>query len=64
VVGVFRDTTGKFNGFLLSKGTFTTIDYPGAITTRAFGINPGGDVVGAYVDSSGYTHAFLRKVTD
>ncbi|PYU41526.1 MAG: hypothetical protein DMG53_21255, partial [Acidobacteria bacterium] len=38
------------HGFLLSDGTFTTIDYPGGIsgTTQAHGINPEGVVVGLY----------------
>src|SRR5437870_12677301 len=38
------------HGFLLSEGTFTTIDYPGGIsgTTQAHGINPEGVVVGLY----------------
>ena len=39
---------------------FASIDYPGAATTRVFGINRRGDVVGAYVDSAGKTHGFFR----
>jgi probable HAF family extracellular repeat protein len=38
---------------------FESIDFPGAATTNAFGINRRGDVVGSYVDSAGKTHAFL-----
>ena len=50
---------GNLHGFLLSNGTFTTIDVPGAIFgTVAFGINPPGDIVGAYADS-GDVHGFL-----
>ena len=38
--------------------TFTTIDFPNAISTAARGINDGGQIVGYFSDSSG-THAFL-----
>ena len=38
---------------------FESIDFPGATTTNAFGINRRGDVVGSYIDSAGKTHAFL-----
>lgn len=60
IVGVFRDTAGKFHGFLRSRtGDYTPINFPGAAATRAFGINPGREVVGAYVDSVGKTHGYL-----
>ena len=42
----------------LKKGTFTTIDVPGASLTQAFGINPRGDIVGSYA-AGGATHGFL-----
>jgi probable HAF family extracellular repeat protein len=38
---------------------FTSIDYPGAVLTNAQGISPGGDIVGAYTDTSGKQHGFL-----
>ncbi len=38
---------------------FTQIDVPGAILTTALGINPQGEIVGLYVDSSGNLHGFL-----
>ena len=34
------------NGFLLSSGTYTTIDYPGSTTTILSGINDKGQIVG------------------
>jgi hypothetical protein len=40
-------------------GNFTQIDVPGSVFTIANGINPQGDIVGAYVDSSGRLHGFL-----
>jgi hypothetical protein len=37
-----------FRGFLLSKGRFTRINFPGANLTIATGINSAGQIVGAY----------------
>jgi len=41
-----------FHGFVLSKGTVTTIDPPFGLlgTAQAWGINPKGEIVGLYVD--------------
>jgi len=39
--------------------TLIFLDYPGAATTVATGINPRGDIVGRYRDSAGKDHAFL-----
>jgi uncharacterized membrane protein len=38
---------------------FASIDYPGATDTLAYGINPAGDIVGGYYDSSGNEHGFV-----
>ena len=40
-------------------GGFESIDVPGAVGTRAFGINPRGEIVGSYTDAAG-THGFVR----
>jgi len=40
--------------------TWTTIDYPGADSTQALGINNNGDIVGLYT-LGGQTHGFLYK---
>jgi hypothetical protein len=62
------DLTGEkivgSNGFLLRAGDlidFIAIDFPatGVKGTQARGVNPRGDVVGAYVDSSGADHGFI-----
>jgi uncharacterized membrane protein len=37
---------------------YTTIDYPGATVTSAFGINDSGDIVGSYKDTLGIEHGF------
>jgi hypothetical protein len=41
-------------------GVFDPIDVPGAVGTRAFGINSRGDVVGSYTDATG-THGFVQR---
>ena len=46
-------------GFLLAKGDFTTVQFPGALSTEAVGINNRGQIVGTYVDSSNTAHGFL-----
>ena len=38
--------------------TYTTIDFPGAITTDLAGINASGVMVGSYTDSIGASHGF------
>ena len=71
IVGSYADTadlTGEkvvgSHGFLLSAGDLTdfiAIDFPveGVQGTQARGINPRGDIVGAYVDSTGADHGFI-----
>jgi uncharacterized membrane protein len=51
------------HGFVLKRGTYTTIDvpFPGATNTVAAGINNFGDVVGSYVDSDENSHGFTLK---
>jgi hypothetical protein len=39
--------------------TFTTIDFPGAVSTQLWGINPAGDIVGFYTLSDTSSHGFL-----
>src|SRR3982750_1909361 len=36
------------HGFLLDKGNYTTIDFPGSVSTEANGINIAGQIVGTY----------------
>jgi uncharacterized membrane protein len=54
-VGVYLDDNGFTHGFLLRKGVLTTLDFPGASETFAFGMNESGTVVGFWdiLDSSG-----------
>lgn len=65
VVGFYRDTVGELrHGYLLKNGTYTTIDFPGALYgTFPGGGNPENDIVGLYNFISSCTadcnHAFL-----
>ena len=47
------------HGFLVSGGTFTQIDVPGAIGTEVRGINDAGQIVGTFYNSTGPRHGFL-----
>jgi hypothetical protein len=60
-VGIFSDSSGEQHGFLLDKkGRFTTIDPPDSTFTLPTGINPSGQIVGEFLDSSG-DHGFLAS---
>jgi uncharacterized membrane protein len=39
---------------------FTTVDFPNAAATTAFGINAQGEVVGSYRDAANRTHGFVK----
>jgi uncharacterized membrane protein len=53
IVGTYHNNTG-IHGFLLSAGTYTTIDDPLATHgTFAQGINDNGQIVGYYTDNRG-----------
>jgi probable HAF family extracellular repeat protein len=56
----FFKFAGSTHGFLLSGGVYTTIDFPGALNTDAFGINDIGEIVGVFFGQDGNEHGFLR----
>jgi hypothetical protein len=62
VTGFYNKTSSVVDAFLrLRSGRFTTIAYPGASMTQAFGVNDSDEVVGAYTTGSGssaVTHGF------
>ncbi len=60
IVGQYADSSGVKHGYLLSGGTFTTIDvpFPGAIGTDAEGIANAGAIVGYWLDAT-TSHGFL-----
>jgi hypothetical protein len=53
IVGFYFDTAGNQHGFVLSGGTYASIDVPlpGTIATRVGGINSQGQIVGSYDDN-------------
>jgi uncharacterized membrane protein len=59
IVGIYRIGTDPFHGFLLERGDFTSIEFPGVGITnsRAFGINARGDIVGSYTDATNSSQA-------
>lgn len=66
VVGEFNGDDGFTHGYLLNGGNVTTLDFPGASDTVAFGLNESGTVVGSWdlVDSAGNviaSHGFTWK---
>jgi len=64
IVG-FYEASAVVHGFLLSGGTYITIDPPGATTTTAQGINDMRQIVGGYRDSAGPNpHGFLLSDGD
>src|SRR5579864_1135012 len=54
--------SGTLHSFLLSKkGAFSSFDPPGAASSQANTVNPSGTVFGAYTDSSGVEHGYIRS---
>jgi probable HAF family extracellular repeat protein len=49
------------HAFLLSRGLYTTLDFPSAKATQAYAINDAGSIVGSYLDSAIYQHAYLYQ---
>ncbi len=47
------------HGFLLSSGTYTTIDPPDSTNTLVGAINNSGEIAGTYADASNKSHGFL-----
>ena len=61
IVGSFGDAQGRLHGYVLRKGTFTTLDFPGqgVASTVAKGINDRGEVAGFYVINGDSIHGFV-----
>jgi uncharacterized membrane protein len=53
--------SGLNHGFLLHSGTYSSIDFPGAVLTQAWKINAAGEVAGRYKSPDGGWHAFLMS---
>jgi hypothetical protein len=52
---------GATSNILADGPTFTTIDFPGAVATQAWGITLSGDIAGWYVSADTETHGFLKS---
>jgi probable HAF family extracellular repeat protein len=61
IVGYYYDASGNIHGFIYKQGTFTTLDFPGAMGTTLLGVNNSGAMVGAYADASFALHGFLYR---
>ena len=64
VLGSYTDLGGatcfaQCLGYLLDKGTYTTINFTDSTFTFVGGGNAPGDIVGEYVDAAGVVHSFL-----
>jgi len=59
VVG-YTELPGKEVGFVRFNSNFGFLSAPGRTSTRAFGINSSGDVVGYYQGTDGIEHGFVR----
>jgi hypothetical protein len=59
LAGLFSSALFFGTAVAQDQPAFTTVDYPGAVSTAAEGIGPGGEIVGLYVDTAGTMHGFL-----
>ena len=61
IVGDFVDSAGRLHGYLrVPPQNFTKLDFPGAVSTLATGINNAGGIVGFFDDASGRRLAYVR----
>ena len=59
IVGFYSNmATNRVEGYLIDDGEFTPLVVPGSTITRAFDINPAGEIVGVYVNPPGVFHGF------
>ena len=61
IVGHYQRVNEQVRGFLLSGGSFLSIEVPESTGTNAYGINDNGLIVGTYYDKSNKTHGFLLR---
>src|SRR5713226_2936192 len=52
---------GSESSLLADGPSFTAIDFPGAASTQAWGINQSGDIIGNYVSADKSNHGFLKS---
>ena len=63
MVGVYQSADTRSHAFVKDGSEFISIDVPGAIDTRASGIDPRGQIVGRYTSPDGVIHGFFRAAT-
>ena len=66
VVGTYLDSAGTSHGFILDRGAYTTVNYPGASGSGLSSINDLGELSGFYCsdaacDTSATFHSFVRN---
>ncbi|KAG0505519.1 MAG: hypothetical protein Udaeo_11400 [Candidatus Udaeobacter sp.] len=61
VAGDYVISDGTVHSFLLSGGTFTEYDLPGALQTNLLGINEPGDLTGTFDPGNGIFQAFIDR---
>lgn len=61
IAGGYVDASGMLHAFLLVGPNFSSLDFPGAIGTIAWGINSAGQIVGRYSAPDGSIHGFLAQ---
>jgi len=60
IVGDYVDSSVVTHGFYTLDGvTFTTIDFPGCISTIAAGVNSAGVITGQWTDATSSIHGFI-----
>ncbi len=64
IVGQNALSPEESHGFVLSAGSYMTLDVPGAPFTTPTGINDAGRIVGWYSSLGGPTHGFLATPTE
>src|SRR5260221_477670 len=65
LVGQYAATlngSGPNHGFVLSRGgVFTTVDFPGGVSSLGIGMNSRGDVLGSYSKIDNVVHTFVMN---
>ncbi len=60
ITGLYTDMmTSKARSYIIRGGNFAPFDVPGSLVTLAWDMNPSGEIVGFYQDTSSKTHGLL-----
>ena len=58
IAGIYTKKGNGPHGFVLSNGTYTSVDFPTATGTWVYGLNDLGEIVGTWTDTAGNIHGF------